>query len=284
MLKRVLLLSCLLAPCSIFALAQSSRTWVSGVGSDANPCSRTQPCATFAGALASTAAGGEIDALDEGDFGPVTITQSVTIDGGRFGGIVVSHQTAITVNATAGDVVVLRNLSINGLFDSYFQNLNNPGSGIRFNQGGTLVIQHCRIANTLGAVYFSPNVAGAMLSIEDTKIEGGDSAVYILGGSVFLDNVYIDLAGGYADGILARAAYVYAHNLTFSGSVAGDGQFGPDVINLDHCTIGTVETQNGAIITMNDSDIGSIDAISGSVLSYGNNRLHGTPTGMLTLY
>ncbi len=64
------------------AQAQASRTWVSGVGDDANPCSRTAPCKTFAGAISKTAAGGEIDALDPGGFGAVTITKAITIDGG----------------------------------------------------------------------------------------------------------------------------------------------------------------------------------------------------------
>src|SRR5260221_4167848 len=62
--------------------AQASRTWVSGVGDDANPCSRTAPCKTFAGAISKTAAGGEIDALDPGGFGAGTITKAITIAGG----------------------------------------------------------------------------------------------------------------------------------------------------------------------------------------------------------
>src|SRR6201992_3254676 len=65
------------------AQAQASRTWVSGVGDDANPCSRTAPCKTFAGAISKTLAGGEIDALDPGGFGAVTITKAITIDGGE---------------------------------------------------------------------------------------------------------------------------------------------------------------------------------------------------------
>src|SRR5205823_12213271 len=63
------------------ARAQASRTWVSGVGDDANPCSRTAPCKTFAGAISKTATGGEIDVLDPGGYGAVTITRSITIDG-----------------------------------------------------------------------------------------------------------------------------------------------------------------------------------------------------------
>src|SRR6202008_3870633 len=68
------------------ASAQATRTWISGVGDDVNPCSRTAPCKTFAGAISKTAPGGEIDVLDPGGFGAVTITKSITLDGG--GGIV----------------------------------------------------------------------------------------------------------------------------------------------------------------------------------------------------
>ena len=62
------------------AHAQASRTWVSGVGNDANPCSRTAPCKTFAGAISKTAVNGEINCIDPGGFGAVTITKSITID------------------------------------------------------------------------------------------------------------------------------------------------------------------------------------------------------------
>src|SRR4249920_42972 len=74
------------------ASAQATRTWVSGVGDDANPCSRTAPCKTFAGAISKTAAGGEIDTLDPGGFGAVTITKPITIqpDDSKNGGILVS--------------------------------------------------------------------------------------------------------------------------------------------------------------------------------------------------
>src|SRR3569833_3224253 len=62
------------------AYAQATRTWVSGTGDDANPCSRTAPCKTFAGAISKTAAGGEINCIDTGGYGAVTITKSITID------------------------------------------------------------------------------------------------------------------------------------------------------------------------------------------------------------
>src|SRR5204863_5522201 len=83
--------------------AQATRTWVSGVGDDANPCSRTAPCKTFAGAISKTTVGGEIDALDSGGFGAVTITKSVTIDGGgTFASILAASTNGINVNDSAG--------------------------------------------------------------------------------------------------------------------------------------------------------------------------------------
>src|SRR6187397_3462678 len=95
------------------ASAQATRTWVSGVGDDVNPCSRTAPCKTFAGAISKTANNGEINCLDPGGFGAVTITKSITIDcTGTMGGILASSTTGILVNA-AGVNVVLRGLSIN---------------------------------------------------------------------------------------------------------------------------------------------------------------------------
>lgn len=96
--------------------AQATRTWVSGVGDDVNPCSRTAPCKTFAGAISKTASGGEIDALDPGGFGAVTITKPITIDGGsEFASILASATNGIVVNiAAATPTPNGRNLSING--------------------------------------------------------------------------------------------------------------------------------------------------------------------------
>src|SRR5436853_2471004 len=96
---------------------QASRTWVSGVGDDANPCSRTAPCKTFAGAISKTAPGGEVDALDPGGFGAVTITKAITIDGGggQVASELVSGTNGIVVQAGANDTVILRNIRINGI-------------------------------------------------------------------------------------------------------------------------------------------------------------------------
>src|SRR6516164_7750591 len=106
--------------------AQATRTWVSGVGDDANPCSRTAPCKTFAGAISKTADGGEIDALDPGGFGALTITKSITLDGGggQVASVLVAGTNGIVVAAGAADVVIIRNLRINGISGSGNGGLN----------------------------------------------------------------------------------------------------------------------------------------------------------------
>jgi hypothetical protein len=101
---------------SVPAKAQATRTWVSGVGDDANPCSRTAPCKTFAGAISKTAAGGEINVLDPGGFGAVTITKSIQILSQFEAGVLVSGTNGIIVNApAASDKVLLEGLDIEGL-------------------------------------------------------------------------------------------------------------------------------------------------------------------------
>ena len=99
------------------AQAQATRTWVSGVGDDANPCSRTAPCKTFAGAISKTATAGKINVLDPGGFGGVTITKSITISSEGFeAGVLVSGTNAIIVNVpNATDAVILRGLDFEGL-------------------------------------------------------------------------------------------------------------------------------------------------------------------------
>src|SRR6267154_1885221 len=117
--------------------AQASRTWVSGVGDDANPCSRTAPCKTFAGAISKTAAGGEIDALDPGGFGAVTITKAITLDGGggQVASVLVSGTNGIVIVANAStDTVILRNLRINGIGTGL--------NGIQLNSAKALIIQN----------------------------------------------------------------------------------------------------------------------------------------------
>jgi hypothetical protein len=154
--------------------AQATRTWVSGVGDDANPCSRTAPCKTFAGAISKTANKGEISVLDPGGFGTVTITKSITINGeGTLAGVLSAGTNGINVNdsatATPDTIEVnLRYLSINGAGTGL--------DGIKFISGKKLSIEHCLIQNVTGdgieVTTSTPNTTGgAFLSVTDTRIE-----------------------------------------------------------------------------------------------------------------
>jgi hypothetical protein len=156
---------------SSLANAQATRTWVSGVGDDANPCSRTAPCKTFAGAISKTAASGEISVLDPGGFGVVTITKAITINGdGTLAGILSSLTTGVIVNAGANDVVYLRNISINGA--------GNGLNGIRWIAGKALHVESCNIYgignNTAGngnGILVNLATTGSGLFVKDTNIK-----------------------------------------------------------------------------------------------------------------
>jgi hypothetical protein len=113
------------------AHAQATRTWVSGVGDDANPCSRTAPCKTFAGAIPKTASGGTINVLDPGGYGVVTITKPITIDaGGQIASVqATSGLNGIIVNAPADAQVVLRGLDVRGTNTA--EGTCGGGAGIR---------------------------------------------------------------------------------------------------------------------------------------------------------
>ncbi|HET8775744.1 MAG TPA: right-handed parallel beta-helix repeat-containing protein [Thermoanaerobaculia bacterium] len=155
------------------AFAQATRTWVSGVGDDANPCSRTAPCKTFAGAISKTAAAGEINVIDPGGFGAVTITKSMTIDGqGPQSSILASGTSGVIING-AGIVVNLRNLSINGASTT-------AGSGVRILNAAAVNIDNCIIMNFTGT-----GTVGRGISIEssaaNTRVTVSDSLLYNMG-------------------------------------------------------------------------------------------------------
>jgi hypothetical protein len=158
------------------AFAQATRTWVSGVGDDANPCSRTAPCKTFAGAISKTAAKGEINCLDPGGFGGVTITKSIAIKCHYTeGGVLVSGTNAIVINAASTDQVTLRGLDINGLGTGLngvrilsaknVQILDTEiygfvGAGVDVNPAGSIqvLVKNAHIHNTGIAVLNAPQV------------------------------------------------------------------------------------------------------------------------------
>ena len=158
------------------AFAQASRTWVSGVGDDANPCSRTAPCKTFAGAISKTAVCGEIDALDPAGYGAVTITKSITIDGGgNLASVLVSGTNGIVVTIgadTCGQTVILRNLAFNGI-GTGLSAIRLIGSTVT-----NLHIEHVSIGRfTQRGVDIAPGVAGDKVFMRDVDIRNttGDS-------------------------------------------------------------------------------------------------------------
>jgi hypothetical protein len=224
-IKLLVIATFLLAFASI-AQAQATRTWVSGVGDDVNPCSRTAPCKTFAGAISKTAAGGEIDALDPGGFGAVTITKNLTIDGtdgAGFGSILASATNGVNVNDSATGspntiVVTLRKLSINGAGTTLGVN------GVNFTSGRRVNIEDCQIFN------FSNSAVNVALGA--TATSGGflnviDSNFYNTTRGIKLSNT---AAGGFA------SAYV-THTTMANMSVNG------------------VEVSTAGHVTLNDSSI-----------------------------
>ena len=156
------------------ACAQATRTWVSGVGDDVNPCSRTAPCKTFAGAISKTAVGGIINCLDPGGFGAVTITKSITFDcTGTFAGVLVSGTNGIVVSVGASDIVILRGLNIQGVAGTGL-------IGVNIIQAGTVQIEHCNIwgfnaGSALGVFLQIPDGVGSRLNISDSVISQNGS-------------------------------------------------------------------------------------------------------------
>ena len=279
------------------AHAQATRTWVSGVGDDANPCSRTAPCKTFAGAISKTAAGGEIDALDPGGFGAVTITKAMTIDGG--GGVVASTLVngvpAFIVNAGATDRVILRNLRITGASST-----NLGTTGIRFIAGLALDVQNCfieRFANY--GIDFQPAVRGFM-TVQDTTIsstgQGGilSASAASTGGanrvSIINSRIVNSAAFGIKSGQNSRVQVSSTLVSSNGGSppvdygVVADGATA--TVNIESSTItnnpgGGIHATNNGIVRISNTMIsvnnngGIIADAGGQVLSFGNNRIAG---------
>jgi len=187
------------------ANAQATRTWVSGVGDDANPCSRTAPCKTFAGAISKTAVDGEIDALDPGGFGVVTITKAITIDGGPTGNASIlaagTNGVNVSIQATSGsNTVELRNISINGAATGLI-GVNTSGTTVA---GVSIFIERCVIfgfrAGTGRGISDSRTVDGNLF-VQDTLVKNNSqSGIVVIGatgtGLVTLENVQSEKNGG----------------------------------------------------------------------------------------
>jgi hypothetical protein len=200
-LTRLLLLpSALLIAATGIANAQATRTWVSGVGDDVNPCSRTAPCKTYAGAISKTASGGEITVLDPGGFGTLTITKPITVNGfGNRGHSLSSGVNCFVINITVApaapiqNVVILRNLDISGASATLL-----GLDAIRFIAGGTLQVENCNIEKFSGQGIDYANAAASNLIVENTTISncnGGAILVTPGGGQlgfVSLNNVRLE--------------------------------------------------------------------------------------------
>src|SRR3954470_11091985 len=133
------------------ASAQATRTWVSGVGDDANPCSRTAPCKTWAGAISKTAVGGEIDAMDDGGFGAVTITKAITLNGGgHTASALVTAGNAINISAPANAQVVLQDLDLVGTNTA--EGTCTANFGVSINSGASVLLDDVDISGFNTAV------------------------------------------------------------------------------------------------------------------------------------
>jgi len=253
------------------AYAQATRTWVSGVGDDVNPCSRTAPCKTFAGAISKTAAGGEIDVLDPGGFGTVTITKAITIDGGgTFASILASGTNGINVNAGAADVVVLRNLSINGAGTTLGLN------GVNFLAGHRLIVENCTIENfSQDAISIAPNAAS------QTVISNSTLKVSAFGVAVSTANTTSPISV-----LLSNTNASQNNNAGVSVTVPA-GKPGMNVF-IDRLVsnfnnTGLLSSGTGAIVTLGNSVIqgngnGVFQTGGGTVSSFKNNEISNNGT------
>jgi hypothetical protein len=235
------------------AHAQATRTWVSGVGDDVNPCSRTAPCKTFAGAISKTAAGGEINCLDPGGYGTLTITKSITIDcagtlgstlnSGAINGFVLNDSATATPNTIN---VVLRNLAINGAGTTLGLN------GINFVSGRSLRVENVTIENqsnaginvnkttfgtlTVNNVFFDKMPVGIKLttttgnivaSISDSKFNAMTNNGVEANANVFagVSNSVFAAIGGTAMLAATATSTVYAKNNMIQNSNVGISAF-----------------------------------------------------------
>jgi hypothetical protein len=280
------------------AHAQASRTWISGVGDDVNPCSRTAPCKTFAGAISKTAPGGEIDVLDPGGFGAVSITKAITFDGGggQVASILVAGTNGINVNAGANDVVILRNLRINGINQTA-----NPGvNGISLNTGGTLIVEKCDIFGFASSGILLGNSTPAKVSISDSHIQNtgvnANTAGVLLQPtanlSVTVDNVYMETGrngvfanAGATGNVLLNVRNSVITAMTGNGvavATTGAAAASADVFNTQISFAngtGVSASGNGAARIGTSTITDNVTGVSASgVTSYKNNMIFGNVT------
>jgi hypothetical protein len=284
------------------AHAQATRTWVSGVGDDANPCSRTAPCKTWAGAIAKTAAGGEIDNLDAGGFGGVTITKSITLDGGggAVASVLVAGTNGISVAAGATDVVIIKNIRFQGLLG----NGSSPGSaginGLSYSSGAQVVVDNCDFVgfNTNG---INVSVGTGFLQVRNSTFRNNTSnGISATATSFVVVQVYnssfvgTNSSGTPAQGGITAGSggFVTVGNsnftdLSYGAQTTAGGTLFVDSSLFSGTSNGVLTAGSTTANVSNDSFYGGTAfGGSGSFVSAGNNKIGSTttqgatPTGM----
>jgi hypothetical protein len=291
---------------SSIAQAQATRTWVSGVGDDVNPCSRTAPCKTYAGAISKTAVHGEISTLDPGGFGAVTITKSITIEGTQgqgYGSILHSGTTGVSINfdsfAAVGETqksVRLRNLNLNGSGGA--DPLKFGVRGIRIigtaSAGSEVFVEDCVIdgaTQSPGRGIVDERMGGGRLIVTNTTVRNmsGTGIVIFPAGNgatridATLDNVRVHNC---AFGIVASSgSRVLVSNSVISNNtnhgLGVEGPFGAAEMHVTNCRIASngtgIQQTSGGTVRVANSDIvfNTTNGTSGTVSSYGNNRFAG---------
>jgi hypothetical protein len=270
------------------AHAQATRTWVSGVGDDANPCSRTAPCKTFAGAISKTAAGGEIDCLDPGGFGAVTITKSITIDcGTNAGGILNAGFNGVIINAGANDKVVLRNLVVQGTVGTTL-GLN----GVRYLAGKELHLDRVVVQGQSGFCVDVNKTGAGYLYVRNSYFTECLNGINLTTTSSFVITsiTHSSINGMGATGVIAASANaiinidnsLIANNLSIGVSASASGSF----LNANNNTFvnnGTaISAASGANLRTTGNDLfdntTGIAAAGANWLSANNNRVAGGST------
>jgi len=278
---------------SLAAQAQASRTWVSGVGDDLNPCSRTAPCKTFAGAISKTAKDGEISVLDPGGFGGVTITKSIYINGTHgagYGSIINALSTGISVNITdVNDVrkaVRLRALDINGV--------STGTNGISIVAANNVWIEDCVIdgntgnGSTTGIGIRASDSDGVTVNVFDTVVHKNVTGLRMSTTTGFaVANIRNCSFEGNTTGIEASTNGFITVKDSRVASQTGDGikaSAAGATINVSDCVlahnVGTALNASigGAVIRALSNQIvnnGTAYGLTGSVKTDGQNRLDG---------
>ena len=271
-LLNVLAVFVVLMACSSLAHAQATRTWVSGVGDDANPCSRTAPCKTFAGAISKTATGGEINCLDPAGYGAVTITKALSIDCHYTGGnILAASVNAIIINAPTTDKIILRGLDINGGGGA------GGLDGIRFLAGGSLHVEDTTINNMTNGINVGINQAvNAEVYVTNCYIRNNSNVgIFVSNSGTGVINAVVERTTSENNvfGMIGRNnARIDARNSVFSGNsttgvLSEVLTAGPvSVINVTNCSV----TSNGTGLSAGNSSSANQGnlRVSGSTISF----------------